>query len=545
MLGIRGAIAFLVLVAWCAAPCQLPGADGDTGIAIHKSDNLMPHFEAVNGRQILYVDGLPATVLAVEIPWMRLIYGRYEETLHAYDYLYPAAQAMGLNALKVPIKWSMIEPEKGAYDFSYLDHVKRMAEEHELRLVLGWFGHYASGDGTIYRNLTGEVFAPMDIIRDETAYPRAVDADGRAHHNVISYEHDAVIEREVAAFRAFMNYIRNIDSQKRTILMVQVENEIAVFGADRRNRKLWRDHSPASNRVYAQKGFVDDLKYSAWRFSSNWIRRLTDAGGEAYPLPFFLNFVGGKIVDWMVGGAPGEDVATYLENCPRITFIGLNLYLPEESSVSDFRNALSEYRVGRNLPSITETNSGAGPLAPRLAYIAVGEFGAPVFAPWALNISYPTRYQPYVLNDGALANGAFALRDCYSSLSKAMAPVSYYAATEKLKVFMSRHPGQRFSLTQDVNGAEVTVSGEDNGQAIVIHPNPKEFVIVGYRCRVSLRNETFRWPDLQGVRVESGLWAGDEWRSEGAPRHTFNQSHQTLGMALETPQVIRVYWTGD
>src|SRR5690242_609958 len=49
------------------------------------SRNLMPHFEEANGRKILYVDGQPFSVLAVEIPWWNLIYGRYKETEIAYD----------------------------------------------------------------------------------------------------------------------------------------------------------------------------------------------------------------------------------------------------------------------------------------------------------------------------------------------------------------------------------------------------------------------------------------------------------------------------
>src|SRR5438034_11537882 len=134
------------------------------------SQNLMPHFEEDNGHKVLYVDGRPFTVLAVEIRWWDLIYGRYKQTETTYDNLYPAAEKMGLNALKVPIKWSMVEPQKGVYDFSYVDHAKSMAERHHLKLILNWFGHYASGDGTIYRNLTGELFAPMDIVGDEKTY---------------------------------------------------------------------------------------------------------------------------------------------------------------------------------------------------------------------------------------------------------------------------------------------------------------------------------------------------------------------------------------
>lgn len=198
----------------------------------------MPHLEAVAGHKVLYVDGRPFTVLAVEIPWWDLIYGRYKETETAYDNLYPAAETIGVNTLKVPIKWSMVEPEKEVYDFSYVDHAKSMAEGHHLKLVFNWFGHYASGDGTIYGNLTGELYAPMYIVNDEQTYPRAVDGDGVIHHNAASYDYGPIIEREIAAFRAFMQHIKQVDSQSHTILMIQVENEIAVFGVDRRNPKM-------------------------------------------------------------------------------------------------------------------------------------------------------------------------------------------------------------------------------------------------------------------------------------------------------------------
>jgi hypothetical protein len=518
------------------------------------SSNLMPHFEAANGRKVLYVDGHPFSVLAVEIPWWDLLPGHYAETQTAYDYLYLAAERMGLNTLKVPIKWSMVEPEQGVYDFSYVDHAKAVAEKHHLKLALNWFGHYASGDGTIYGNLTGEVYAPFYIIQDEKTYPRAVDADGNVHHNAASYEYDAIIEREIAAFRAFLSHIKKVDSATHTVVMIQVENEIAVFGFDRQNRKLWRDHSPPAEKLYGEKGFTDDLKYSAWRLSTNWIRRLTDAGAEVYPLPFFHNYVGGKVGDWMVGGAPGEDVATYLENCPNIAFIGVNSYFcaewradnscarPSEGTVDELRAPLLRYRVGRNLPAITETNSGRDPVASRLVYLAVGEFGAPIFAPWALNVSYPGPYAPYVLKDGSLANGAFALRDAYTSINQALPQISYYAGTDKLKVFMARTPGQRFVQTEDVGGFRVTVIGEDNGQAMVIHPAEREFIIVGYRSSVELKDPIFQWPGVKNVRVEKGYWTADRWTRTGEAAYGINQSDKSLGVDLDYPQVVRVSW---
>jgi Glycosyl hydrolases family 35 len=535
------------------AQVRSPAASGDSWQA-PTSRNLVPHFEQANGRKVLYVDGRPFTVLAVEIPWWDLIYPRYKETETAYDNLYPAAAKLGLNALKVPIKWSMVEPEKGIYDFSYLDHARSMAQNNHLKLILNWFGHYASGDGTIYGNLTGELYAPMYIASDEKTYPRAVDADGVAHHNTISYDYAPILDRETAAFSAFMRHIKEIDSATHTILMIQVENEIAVFGSDRHNQKLWRDHSAPSNQRFAEHHFTDDLEYSAWDLSYNWIRRITDAGAAEYPIPFFHNYVGGKVADWMVGGAPGEDVLTYLHNCPHLSFIGVNSYFcaewrPDNScaresqaTVDELRQPLLRYRVGRNLPAITEINSGSTPVTSRLAYIAVGDFGAPIYAPWALTVSYPESYEPYILSDGTEANGAAALRETYSSLSKALPQVSYYATTDKLKVFMADAPGQRFSQTQDVNGSKVTVAGEHNGQAIVIHPSASEFLIIGFRAGVSLTNAIFEWPAMKNVFVQRVRWATDHFENDGEPSYGVDQSNKSLYVDLQEPQAVRVSW---
>ena len=183
------------------------------------------------------------------------------------------------------------------------------------------------------------------------------------------------------------------------------------------------------------------------------------------------------------------------------------------------------------------------PFASAQAGVRIGiGIGVPIFAPWALTASYPESYQPYVLNDGSLANGAFALRDTYSSLSKALPQISYYAGSTKLKVFMSRSPGQRFSQTEDINGFNVSVTGVDNGQAIVIHPAGHNFLLVGYRSNVSFHDAIFRWPGVKEVRVERVYWAGDHWVRDGEPAYGLNQSSNTLDVELDNPQAVRVSW---
>ena len=72
-----------------------------------------------------------------------------------------------------------------------------------------------------------------------------------------------------------MDHLRKTDA-KRTVLMIQVENEIDVFGAgpggkDRRDQRRWRDHSEISNRRFRERGFNYDLAYSAWALAVNWL----------------------------------------------------------------------------------------------------------------------------------------------------------------------------------------------------------------------------------------------------------------------------------
>ncbi|MGO8789076.1 MAG: beta-galactosidase [Terriglobia bacterium] len=518
--------------------------------SVAESSNRIPHFETLNHHQVLYADGQPFSMLAVEIPWWDLRAGHYYEDETVYDGLYSKAKELGANTLKVPVKWSMIEPEKDRYDFSYVDHVLKIARENHLHLVLDWFGHYASGDGNIYENLSGELYAPMYVVKDEKTYPRAIDGNGVVHHNALSYDSPAVIDREVKAFGGFMQHLRRADVD-RLVVGIQLENEISVFGADRHNPKLFRDHSPTSNGKFAAHGFTDDLKYSAWDMSTAWIKPLTEAGHAAYPIPIFSNYVNGSLEPGLVGGSPGEDVQTYLENCPNLSFIAVNAYFcakwngdrcesASQGATGELRTALQQYATSRNVPAVTETNSGVSAVAPRFAYIALGEFGTPIFAPWALTMSYPESNEPYILHDGRLANGALALQEAYQSLEMALPQILIYAGTDKLKVFQAPAGGQGFSVTGTVNGLPLHVTGSADGQAIVIHPSEKQLLIVGYRVEVSLEKPELVWPAMQGLHAQRVHWSTVGWVADGDPFYGISQADRSLWIELQYPQVVLI-----
>jgi hypothetical protein len=212
-------------------------------------------------------------------------------------------------------------------------------------------------------------------------------------------------------------------------------------------------------------------------------------------------------------------------------------------TVAEMRRAIREWCVAGNIPAITETNSGTDAVAPRLAYLSIGEFGAPLFAPWALNVSYPASGAPYVLEDGTLANGAFALKNAFRTLRQAPAQVAWHAATDRLRVFMSEKPGEDFRRTGDVAGLKVEVNGWRDGQAIVIRTGKSEALFLGYHSGMALKTGMETWPRLKGIRVEQGHYRdGDRWIPEGIPKYGIDQSRKRLHFWVEEPAAVRITW---
>ena len=499
-----------------------------------------PHFREAGGKRTLYADGRPFVALTCEIPWGEIKLGKTRETLHAYDPLYPAAKGIGMNAMKVPVKWSCVEYAKGKYDFAYPDHVVDMCRKNGMKAVLGWFGHYASANGNMYDNFSGYTYAPLYIIEDEGKYPRAVDALGRSHHNCACYAHPAIVEAEIEAFMAFMSHLKEIDGAENTVLMIQVENEIALFGMDRQNRNYWRDHHPLADAEFRACGHDDELLFSAQMLCRKWLRPLTEAGRAKYDLPMFVNFVGGKLQDNIVGGSPGEDVATYLDELPGIDFCGLNMYVQPGRSTNDLWAALEAYRVGRNMPCLTECNSDLSGMAARLAFLSIAKFGSPIFAPWALNISYPQPYEPLVNDDGSKGVSWNGLYEPYAALAPITELLARYGGGPRAHAFMPLEPGKRFSQAAQIGGRRVDVNGAAGGQCIVIDAEDGGLYICGYRCSVKVATPNAVYPKCNYVAAESGAYRDGRWAPERAVDIGLSQYEPYVSVGLRDPSAVRL-----
>jgi beta-galactosidase GanA len=219
---------------------------------------------------------------------------------------------LNLNTVLAPIYWDLLEPEEGRFDFSTLDRLVAQARDHEMRLVLLWFGSWKN---------SMSCYAPAWVKRDPQRFPRARDLDGTPQE-ILSPFSTENRDTDARAFAAVLRHLREIDGTSHTVLMVQVENEIGMIPAA-------RDHGPEADRAFASPvpaeltGYLavhgDELApelralwlgaggrgagtwsdvfgpgpaaeeiFMAWHFA-RYVEAVAAAAKKEYPLPMFVN----------------------------------------------------------------------------------------------------------------------------------------------------------------------------------------------------------------------------------------------------------------
>jgi beta-galactosidase GanA len=91
-----------------------------------------------DGRYALFVDDAPYLMLGGQVhnssAWPAML-GK----------VWPAMEYLHVNTVEIPVYWEQIEPRQGQFDYSLVDALLAQAREHNLRLVLLWFGTWRNG----------------------------------------------------------------------------------------------------------------------------------------------------------------------------------------------------------------------------------------------------------------------------------------------------------------------------------------------------------------------------------------------------------------
>lgn len=249
-----------------------------------------------------------------------------------------ALELFGGNTLEAPVYWNQIEKTEGTYDCTLVRNLIDEVRNAGKYLVILWFGMSKNGHPNYvpeYVKLHPEIY---HIAKGHDLAPVAS----------LSPHCGATRDRDCAAFAEMMRFLRKYDQEEKTVLAVQIENEMGYANTD-------RDYSEEAEADYRKEipeelegctipGAFDDLRdktqgeekrkreqeekqsgrlteenrqngkqpanqqispwktqfgrysheaFSAW-YTARYIETLAKAGKEIYPLPLYTNVMVGE-----------------------------------------------------------------------------------------------------------------------------------------------------------------------------------------------------------------------------------------------------------
>jgi hypothetical protein len=360
----------------------------------------IPHLQRQGSATQLIVDGKPFLMLAGELR---------NSNSTSPDYLkpiWPRMAAMHVNTVLSAVQWELVEPQEGKFDFSLVDSQIRDAHAHNLRLIFLWFGSWKNGVSS---------YVPAWVKTNQARFPRVQDKTGRGSE-ILSTVSAANRDADARAFAALMRHIKEVDA-RRTVVMMQVENEVGLGGDSRDRseaankafeasvpkelldyigankdklypqlRKAWEAAGSKTSGTWAQvfgEGEYTDEIFMAWNYAS-YVGRVAAAGKAEYPLPMFVNNACSMPSPGRPnprgGGRPQPEVGNIWKvAAPAIDIRGPDLYTP---NLPVWVNWYQESFVPENPLFIPETDGNTGTYH---VFYVVGQHDGMGFSPFAID----------------------------------------------------------------------------------------------------------------------------------------------------------------
>jgi beta-galactosidase GanA len=503
----------------------------------------------------LIVDGQPFLLLGGELR---------NSSASNLDYLnkqWPTLKAAELNTVLAPVEWDQLEPVEGKLDFTVMDGLLKQARANNTRLVLLWFGAWKNSMST---------YAPAWVKRDTRRFPRAVTRAGAAQEILTPFA-PATLAADTAAFRAMLAHLKQVDTQ-RTVLMIQVENEIGMLPEVRdysaAANEAWRAPVPAAltaylaaNRATLQPGvkaawetrgarssgtwaevFGDTIEteemFQAWHYAA-FVESMTAAGKAVYRLPMYVNVALNR-----PGKRPGEYPSAgplphlfdiWKQGAPSIDVLAIDTYFP------NFSYWAKQFKRADNPLFVPEANHAERPDAGADAFYAIGEHDAFGFSPFAIddlkdgNSSLPQAYRVLrqlapVINQH---QGSGKVRGF-------KAPLSYDGVvdTAPQQVAMG---GYTLNVSFNAPWEKLTPEQVQNRGGLVIQTGEDEFIVAGMGLTV-----VFGSADGAMVGIEksvegsyqNGRWIEGRWMNGD---ETHQGRHIGLPGSAFTIQRVKLY----
>lgn len=411
----------------------------------------LPRLEKVDGKTEFYVDNKPFLMFSGEL------HNSSAGSVHYMRPLWKSLKNNNLNTVIAPVSWELIEPVEGKFDFTVVDSMIIGARKEKLKLVVLWFGSWKNAKST---------YVPEWVKRDTKKYPLMESQSGRLL-NTLSALGENSLQADAKAFSALMSHIKKVDSKDRTVVMVQVQNEVGILGSPRdfseRANKSFSEQVPAALMDYLNKnkstiypGLLKQWEANGFKMNGTWeevfgkgekytgaewktnfgyyteeifmawsvakyIGEITQKGKNEYALPMFANawikqpraINPGK---YPSGGPLPHVIDIWRAAAPAIDFIAADIYAVEE-----FDWVCKEFSLSQNPVFIPETTNGLASSA--RALYAFGKFDALCYAPFGID--------GHGLFNSADPNDV-SLRKVYGCLNNISPYISKYRGTDNM-----------------------------------------------------------------------------------------------------------------
>jgi beta-galactosidase GanA len=509
----------------------------------------IPRLERRGEATQLIVDGKPFLILGGEL------HNSSSSSVAYMKSVWPRLTAMHMNTVLLPVAWETIEPEEGKFDFTVVDGLLEDARANNLKLVVLWFGAWKN---------TYSSYTPGWVKTNLTRFPRVQTSDGRDTERLSPFS-AVVRDADARAFARLMHHLHDVDGERHTVLMVQVENEVGVIPQS-------RDHSEVANAAFAaevpqalmsflekrraslnpelraaweaaggkMKGtwqevfgktpLTDDL-FMAWQYAT-YIERVAAAGKAEYPLPMYANAAlirpNYEPGQYNSGGPLPHSMDVWRAGAPSLDFVSPDIYFNE------FAYWASEYTRPDNPLFIPEAQGGVTGAANVL--YAVGREKAVGFSAFGVDDQGNTPLDLVGITNPAEHIDSGALGAMYLTLSRLEPLVLKGQETGGLSAALLEGDAQRAARASVgeyiANVARVgapAAAGGGRVGALFIQTGANEFLVVGSGDAMVTFSADTPGPPVVGIEsVDEEFFENGAW----VARRRLNGDENSQGQAL-------------
>ncbi|MCX6320647.1 MAG: DUF5597 domain-containing protein [Bacteroidia bacterium] len=480
----------------------------------------IPHLEVRGKTTQLIVDGKPFLVLGGELQ---------NSSSSSREYMkeyWPKLEASGMNTVLAAVEWSLIEPVEGKFDFTIIDNLIEDARAHNLRLVLLWFGSWKNGQTH---------YAPEWVKKDYNRFPR-VKAESGKSLEILSVFGKENLQADARAFAAMMKHVKEVDSSQRTVLMIQVENEVGILGSPRdhndianaafnapvpqklmnylvKNKEnllpelidVWKTTNFKTSGTWEEvfgKGVKTDELFMVWNYA-RYLDVCASTAKAEYSIPMFVNAwlvqpEDKRPGDYPSGGPQAHVLDLWRAGAPNIDLLCPDIHLPDCVGISAIYT--------RNNNTLFVPESSAGEHGAGNAFFVVGK-------PKGVG------YSPFGIERIIANNEKDPIITAYKILAS-LAPVILEA--------QSNGTITSVLLKKDINKSEEIILGDykllvelvrnrrstsvpEQGYGIIINSSSDEYIIYGNNIQVSFSPNT-PGPAIAAIaQLDEGKFENGKW----------------------------------